>query len=240
MENKKYKVIVVEDILQAQKLIIKYLSSRPELELVDIAKDGKEALDKLKSNKYDLLLLDVNLPVMFGIDVLENLEELPYVIFITAHDEYAVKAFEFGAVDYLLKPIENDRFNQAIDRFLNVIKSSQNIQKDLKKKCLFFKEKRKQRIVPFDDIIYLSSSGKHTIIHCENEDFETSDIIKNIGTKLPSNIFSRIHKQYIVNIQYIKKFEHNMGWQYRIVLKDFDDTILPVGKKYVSHLKELF
>ncbi len=237
-QSKKYTVFIAEDMEYARKLLINYLSKWNELQLEGISENGKEALKQLSSKSYDLLLLDVELPVMSGLEVLEKLDKVPYIIFTTAYDSYSIKAFEVGAVDYLVKPISQERFDQAIERFLHRKKSNDLSYGLIKNTSLLFKEQRKQRIVSYDDILFLSSAGKQTIIHTEEKGFKASNIIKELEEKLPANIFTRIHKQYIVNLKYVEKLEHDTGWQYRVILKDPNETVLPVGKDYVSLLKE--
>ncbi len=121
-EIKTFSVIIAEDELPARKLLEKFVNSHPELTLAKTVTNGRDALKVLSEDSFDLLLLDINLPVMSGIEVLENLNRIPYVIFTTAYNEYAVQAFDIGAVDYLLKPIFQKRFNKAVDRFITIQK----------------------------------------------------------------------------------------------------------------------
>ncbi|MCP4138131.1 MAG: response regulator transcription factor [bacterium] len=237
-EKKIYSVFIAEDMRHARELLIDYLATREELKLEGTAKNGEEALEKLTSGNYDLLLLDINLPIMSGIEVLEKMDNIPYVIFTTAYDKYAIKAFDFGAVDYLLKPFPLERFNQAVDRFLEAKRESQEKQLSFKDFSLSFRENRIQCLVAFKDIIYLSSHGKRTVIHTEEKDFEASSILKDIEEKLAADDFVRIHKQYIVNTKHITRIQHDVGGQYVAVFNDSDESTLPVGRTYVSTLKE--
>jgi YesN/AraC family two-component response regulator len=129
MTNKRvFSVFIAEDEYPARKLLTDFIANRPELKLNGIAKNGKEALQMLASHSsseepvYDLLLFDIHLPIISGIEVLEKIEKIPYIIFITAYSQYALRAFEIGAIDFILKPFEFKRFNQAIDKFLVFIK----------------------------------------------------------------------------------------------------------------------
>lgn len=232
-----YSVLIVEDLKPARDFILKCISTRPELRPVDTAKNGQEALDKLNTENYDLLFLDINLPVMSGIEVLESLKVKPYVIFTTANDQYAIKAFDFGAVDYLLKPFSNDRFNQAVDRFLKSMKDNSANQPMPHEYSLSFTEKRKHFLVSYNDIIYLSSHKRYTIIHTEERDFEASKMIKEIEGDISGDIFIRIHKQFVVNLHYFLKLDTGSGGVYSITLKDSDETVLPVGRTYIKQLR---
>jgi YesN/AraC family two-component response regulator len=128
--HRKYRVLIVEDERWSLELMSEWVSMRDELELGAYGTNGLEALDIVRethssgSPGFDLILLDISMPGMSGLEFLEELGDIPFVIFTTAHEEYAVKAFEIGAVDYLMKPIEHGRFNKAIDRFLTIIENN--------------------------------------------------------------------------------------------------------------------
>ncbi|MCP4134045.1 MAG: response regulator transcription factor [bacterium] len=239
-DDKTYSVFIAEDMVTARKLLIDFVSANPNLILADTAEDGEEALKKLSANTYDLLLLDIHLPLLSGIEVLEQLEKKPYVIFTTAHDRYAIKAFELGAIDYLLKPFSKKRFNQSIDRFL--LHKNQNISYTVSPEevSLSFREEGKSYLLAYQEIIYLSSHGKHTIIHTEEKDFETPIILKDIEKKLPSETFFRLHKQFIVNVQHASHLQYNEGGKYMLFLNDHDDSFLPVGRMFAPQLKDKF
>jgi len=233
-----YKVLIVEDMLPAREQLIEYVDSRIECVVSDVARTGEQALEKLLNNTYDLLFLDIHLPDMTGIDMLQQVQKKPYVIFCTAYDTYAIKAFELGAIDYLLKPVHIDRFNQSIERFLQKIQSNEAQQNELYDTCLLFREKRQQCIVSYDDIIYISSNGKKTVIHTERRDFEVSELLKEVENRLPQEMFARIHKQFIVNLSYFEKIKHDSGGQYVGYINDSDDSRLPIGRSYVNELKK--
>ena len=231
-------VLIIEDEFQAQDKLIRYLSTREEFHEPEIAEDGEQGLSMLQLKHFDLLLLDINLPALSGIDILESLNKPVYVIFVTTYDKYAIKAFEFGAIDYLLKPFSLQRFNQAIDRFLE----KKNMQKEknpsFKEHSLCFKHKRIQHVLLFEDIIYVASTGRNCMIFTEQKEFEASSLLKEIEQKLPQNAFIRVHKQYIVNIDYIQTLRYDKGGQYELRLKDEEDTVLPVGKSYAQKIKQ--
>jgi len=229
--------VIAEDELPARELLIDYLLTRSELKLSGIAKNGKEALEMLSSNRFDLLFLDIHLPILSGIEVLDRLENMPYVIFTTAYDKYAIKAFDIGAVDYLIKPFSKERFDRAVDKFLQLMNDNKGEISSAKQLGLSFKEKGKYYLVAYDDIIYVSSHSKHTIIHTEDRDFEASIILKDVEKKLSENTFLRIHKQFIVNLQFVSHIEYYIGGQYLAFLKDKDESSLPIGRRYALNLK---
>ena len=134
-QKKAYRVLIVEDDKWSRELIAEWVSMREELHLVARAENGAQALDIIQTEKargadaIDLILLDIQMPGMTGLEFLERIEEPPFVIFTTAHEGYAARAFDVGAVDYLLKPITRERFDRAIDRFIKTVK--QNIPYDV-------------------------------------------------------------------------------------------------------------
>jgi DNA-binding LytR/AlgR family response regulator len=233
--EKTFHVLIAEDEMPARELLVDYLLTRPELKLTCIAKNGPEALDRLSHGTYDLVFMDVDLPRMTGIQILERLREMPYIIFTTAHDRYAIKAFEFGAVDYLLKPFTLERFNQSVDKFLQLQKSGPMPAGETGFSC---REQGKHYILPYEKIIYFTSHGKNTIIHTDEREYVSHVILKNIEGRLPNDMFIRIHKQHIINIAYISAIEYYIGGQYIAFLSNSDESALPVGKKYARFLKE--
>ncbi len=240
MQQKTYSVIIVEDELPARKLLSGYLTTFPELKITATARNGEQALKLLSENSYDLAFMDIDLPVITGIEVLENLTtELPYLIFTTGHDSYAVRAFELGGLDYLLKPYSAQRFKEAIVRFKKVQESKKKKQLTYINYCLAFKENYKQHLIAFEDIVYISSHSKHSVIHTKKKEFETAMLLKDIQSKLPENMFLRIHKQFIINFMYLSKLQHDSGGQYLAQLRNDDETSLPVGKKSIMDLKNI-
>jgi DNA-binding LytR/AlgR family response regulator len=233
-----YSVFIVEDEMPARELLVEYLLTRPELTLAGIAKNGRDAIAELSCNSYDLVFMDIHLPQMSGIEILERVAKLPYLIFTTAYGTYALKAFEFHAVDYLLKPFSMERFNQAIDKFLHLKRGADRKAGQSGETGFSFKDQGRHHILPFKDIVYFTSHGKHVVIHSIGRDYETSMMLKDIEHRLPHDLFIRIHKQYIVNIRYISMVEYYIGGQYLAFLKDDDESSLPVGKKYAPLLKE--
>ena len=230
-------VFIAEDRQSSLDLLIEFMLFREELKLEGVAKNGEEALKMLLKNKYDLIFLDINLPLLSGIEVLENLKNIPYVIFTTAFDRYAIRAFEVGAVDYLLKPFSMERFNQAVDRALILINEKNKQFKSLKSIGMSFKCDRKNFIVPYDDIVYISSSNRYSVINTIEEEFETPALLKEVSKKLPEG-FLRIHRQYIVNLKYVFKVEYIIAGQNEITLNDGNKTKLPVGRTYYDLLKK--
>ncbi len=234
-----YSVIIVEDEPHSITILEKYVENNEFLKLKAIAKDGKTALQKLQTNSYDLVLLDINLPQLSGIEIIDKLSHIPHIIFVTTYDTYAVKAFEIGAVDYLVKPVSPDRFNTAIERFLQQKNSNNNFDFDYKQYSLSFKSKRLQHLVTYKDIVYIAAHDRHSVIHTISKDFETSSLLKEIEAKLKPELFIRIHRKYIVNIHFLESIQYDSSGQYSALLKDEDDTILPIGRSSLHAVKNI-
>lgn len=230
-----YTVCIAEDEAPARELLIDYCCARDELKLAAVAKTGDEALSRLVSEQFDLAIMDIHLPRCSGIQVLERLKAIPHVIFTTAHERYAVRAFEIGAVDYLLKPFSMERFNLAVDKFLAGRRLAP-IRTEVDN-SFSFKMKGKHRILPVDDIYFITSHGKHSVVHTASGDYEIPEAMKCMEVRLPARSFVRIHKRHIVNVRYLEAVEYYGGGQYLAFLKDGDETSLPVGRNYAPILK---
>jgi DNA-binding LytR/AlgR family response regulator len=237
-----YSVLLVEDEYPARELLIQYLMSRPELQLKGMARDGAEAETAITEGEFDIVFLDIDLPVQSGIAVLEILSEAPrqpHVIFTTAFKEHALAAFDHQAIDYLLKPFTLERFHQAVDRALIFLKANVSEESALKRHGIFVSENDRHCFVPYEKILYLSSHGKQTVVHSLGVDYRTPRLLKQMESILPGRSFARIHKQFIVNVFQIDRLEYFMNGSYMLHLKD-DDESLPVSRTYAPSLKERF
>lgn len=225
--------IVVEDEAPSRELLVQYVIDEESLNLGGVARNGREALDKLKENRFDLCFLDINLPFINGLQVLEQLDYVPYIIFTTVYKEYAVEAFELGAVDYLLKPIGRDRFKKA------VAKARQRLQGFTEEKHgILISQKGQHLFVKYEDIVYLTANNKSTVIHTVEEDLEVNALIKDLHGKLPSSRFVRLHKKYVINLEFLDRLDTQENGKHLIVLKDEDETVLPTGSTFLKNLKE--
>ncbi|MBP7736305.1 MAG: response regulator transcription factor [Spirochaetes bacterium] len=240
MDSKKaIRVFIAEDEPYPRKLLLRYIEERSELKFEDFAETGDEALDKINAGAYDLLFIDINMPVLSGIEVVERLTRLPYVIFTTAYDQYAIKAFELGAIDYILKPFDRERFNKAVDRALSMIGKPSSGQRPMGALGLSCRDDRNHHIIPFDEIIYLESQAKHTVVHTTAKDLRIHSLLKDIAGRLPVKNFKRVHKQYIANFDYVSHVKYYSGGQYVIFLDDDEKTTIPMGRKYYEDLKDI-
>ncbi|MBN1652123.1 MAG: response regulator transcription factor [Bacteroidales bacterium] len=215
----KLKVFIVEDELPAQKLLEKWISDIPELSLGGIYSDGFSALKAIQSEKPDLIFLDIEMPKLTGLEMLELLDHSPRIIFTTAYHEYAVKAFELEAVDYLLKPFSFDRFKLAVEKVLSAGSNSKaNLEKAIPKlKNILENAQPLDRIVvkdgveifviPTTDILYLEAQDDYVKIHTKNHSYLKLSALQTYEDNLSKQQFVRVHRSYLVNVSAISKIE---------------------------------
>lgn len=236
------KVIIVDDEPLAQDVLETYIDKIPDLELVAKCSNAFEANENLKEHDIDLMFLDIQMPQLTGIDFLKTLTTPPLVIFTTAYPNYAIEGFELNALDYLLKPISVDRFMKAVNKAIEQIELQ---RKDLKNSAgkveeigpdyFFVKADKKLVKVKFDDIIYIEGLKDYVIIRMDDSRVITLQTMKSLEDKLPSDIFRRIHRSYIVNVDRINAVVGNMIE----VLEKGKPKHLPIGKNYREDLLAL-
>ena len=212
--------IVVDDEPLQQEILKDYIAEITGLKLITVFNDGKEVVEFLKSNKVDLIFLDINMPGINGVDLVKRLINPPAVIFTTAYPEYAVEGFNLDAVDYLLKPISYSRFSKAVEKFLrsSAIPASDN---DV---FLLVKSGKKEFRVKVEQILYIESMGDYVRLVTTTQAIIVHGTMLQFLELLPSNQFSRIHKSFIINLELIDYFEGNI-----ISLKG---KKLSIGKSY--------
>lgn len=198
------RAIAIDDEPKAIQVIQHHALKMRNLELVSVFHDSKEALVFLRQNPVDLIFMDINMPYLSGLELLEALQLKPNVIFTTAYTEFAVESYNYNAIDYLLKPFEFDRFQIAIGKAETRIAS-------LKQKETFFfiKDGFKTIKIEFDEILFVKGSGNYLDITTKEKTYSPRMTFVAIIKKLPSSLFIRIHQSYLVNIGNIDKIEHN-------------------------------
>jgi DNA-binding LytR/AlgR family response regulator len=221
---------VIDDEPWAFELIKKYVSKIPFLKLVQTLYDTEEANEFLKNNQVDLLFIDINIPS--GIDLLNSLIHKPITIFTTAYKKYALKGFEFGALDYLLKPLDFERFSKAAARAAELYKFMQ-YSKHVDDEYLFVRSGYKTIRIQLNEIEYIEGFVDYIKIHIVNENpVLTLMTLKSIIEKLPVEKFKRIHRSYIVAMAQIKELQNK-----KLLL--FSLKELPISGSYIDLSKEL-
>ncbi|WMX17507.1 MULTISPECIES: LytTR family DNA-binding domain-containing protein [unclassified Aureispira] len=222
-------VIIVDDEPLAQEVIETYISKFPALNLIAKCSNAVEAFDVLNSNNIDLMFLDIQMPQISGIDFLKTLPNPPQVIFTTAYSEYAMDGYELNVVDYLLKPISLDRFAKAVNKAVAKEQQIQENEPNLPTNTepadyIFVKADKKLIKIRFDQINYIEGLKDYVILHTPNGRVVTLQTMKSLEIKLPSDIFMRVHRSFIVNLANISVIEGNTV--------QIEKKIIPIGKNY--------
>jgi DNA-binding LytR/AlgR family response regulator len=220
--------IAVDDEPKALDVISIHASKAPEIDLLKTFTNPEHALVFLKDNFVDLIFLDINMPLISGLQFVERLQSKPYIIFTTAYSEYAVDSYDFEAVDYLLKPIEFDRFYKAISKVKKLIQLNHIHQDSLLSKFIFVKDGYRQIKVCIEDIQFVQSDGNYLHIVTNNEKVMVRMTFQNLLEKLPRKLFFRVHHSYLINFSHIQKIEDN-----HIFIRDLK---IPIGIKYKESL----
>jgi len=217
MSDTNMKVIIIDDEMLARSIVKEYLQNQPQLELVAECGDGFEGLKAIQQYEPDLIFLDVQMPKINGFEMLELIEKPPAVIFTTAFDEYAIKAFEAHAIDYLLKPFNQERFDKAIAKWMEQrTKPSESkteelletaSQSPMQNNRIVVKNGSKIKIIPVHDVYYLEAADDYVKIHTPEGYFLKNKTMNHFEQSLDANQFVRSHRSYIVNVQHITRID---------------------------------
>lgn len=216
--------IIIDDEPAAQQVLQQYIADVPGLLLTGTCSDALEAVDHLQEQPVDLLFLDINLPRLSGISFLKALPHHPAVILTTAYEEYALQGYELDVVDYLLKPFSFERFLRAVAKVL------QAPGRDAADTHLTVRADRKTYRLPCADILYIESTGDYVTIHTADQKITAYNTLKGLQEKLPSDLFLRIHKSYIISLAQLEYLEGNTV--------TVGGTHLPIGTTYQQTVKE--
>jgi two-component system LytT family response regulator len=213
---KRVRAFIVEDEPLARKRLVRLLEQRGDIEVAGVAADGDEALERISPADPDLLFLDIHLPGLGGFDVLDQIRggARPFVIFTTAYDEYALKAFEVHAIDYLLKPFDDVRLNAALDRALPLIRGSNPSARFIVKsggRILF---------LGADDIAWISAADNYVYLHVNGASHLVRTTLRALERTLEPGRFVRIHRSAIVNVASIDRIEPLAHGDAEVVLRD--------------------
>ena len=223
--------IIVDDNKMARMALKQLVSQVPSLELVSECNDAQEALDTLDNTQIDLLLLDIEMPGMTGLDLTKKLgNSRPLIIFTTAKKDYAVEAFELNVVDYLVKPIALPRFKQAIEKAQETIESNREEMKVEEQAFVFVKDNGVLKRIAIDDILFLEAMGDYVKVHTPQKFHVVHATLKSIEEKLPASKFLRVHRSYIVainKIDYIQEGTISIG-----------KTTIPVADTHKANLNK--
>ncbi|MCC5933574.1 MAG: LytTR family DNA-binding domain-containing protein [Candidatus Cyclonatronum sp.] len=214
--------LILDDEQVSRDILKKLISRVPQLKLAASCESALSAIDMMSEKAVDLIFLDVEMPEISGIEFLNTIKNKPLVIFVTSKEEYAVKAFEHEAVDYLVKPLDFPRFLKAVNKARDIFESRQTVQEGMNN--LFVKKDNQLVKIRFSDILYIEAAADYMIIYTEQDRFIVHITMKALNDRLPSNQFIRVHRTYTVRFDKIEAVEDNT-----IVIRK---KAIPVGGSY--------
>ena len=245
---KKIRALIIEDEAPARELIKFMIKDHPEIEVVGECGDGFCGAREIKEKHPDLIFLDIQMPKLTGFELLEVIDEKPEVIFTTAFDQYAIRAFELNAVDYLLKPYSKERFDDALAKaFSRIGKESEehdNIEKLVKTVSeaegyltrIVFRKGAGIKIIPLNSVSYLAAEDDYVMIYYAEGKALKPKTMKYYEEHLPPSLFIRVHRSYMVNVEHISKLEPYSKDNYVAVLKSGEK--IPVSRSGYKMLRE--
>ena len=233
--------VIVEDSRLARNELKELIKEYPNINLVGEAENVDDGVILIEKIKPDLLFLDINIPEKDGFQLLEELDEVPIVIFTTAFDEYAIKSFEYNALDYLMKPINSSRFDIAIEKIKSRIDSNINNQKCDKKlnsnSQIFIKDGEQCWLVKIADIYLFEIVGNYTRVYFNHNKPLLYKSLNQIEEKLPSTSFFRVNRQQIINTSHI---ENVTPWfSGKLKLKLTNNKTVEISRRQSQSFKEL-
>ena len=214
------RALIIDDEALARERIRTLLAGTPGIEILAECSGGREAVEKILADRPDLVFLDVQMPDLDGFEVLEAVasEWLPQVIFVTAYDEYAIKAFDVHAIDYLLKPIEPERFRKALARVTKRDLLAMLDERPIDR--LVIRTRSKVSFLKPSEIDWIEADGKHALLHAGREMHVVRHTLTRLEQRLAPHGFVRVHRSAIVNVDRIKELEPWFHGEYVVILKD--------------------
>jgi len=233
--------LIIDDESLARFTLRNKLADFPEIEIIGEAASLKEAEEKIKVLNPGLLLLDIQLPDGSGFDLFNQIEYTGRVIFVTAYDEYALRAFEINAIDYLLKPVSAKRLKSAIEKLGESLDASRTrIIKFNYNDRLMVEHKKSVNFVKISQITHITASGEYSYIHTnDGREYITSKPLNEWEIKLPDENFCRIHRSTILNFDFIVKIDHNITGNAEVILQGSPES-LKISRNYYKKLKNRY
>ena len=242
------KAVIIDDEPLARSIVIEYLAAHPHIEVKAECNDGFEGVKAILQHKPDVVFLDIQMPKINGFEMLELVENLPAIVFTTAFDEYALKAFEAHAVDYLLKPFGQDRFNKAIEKLgvqaglqqqkkatEELIQSAPQVPSQSER--IVVKTGGKIRIIPVQQIHYLEAADDYVKIHTTEGVYLKNKTMGSYEQSLPTDSFARTHRSYLVNVHEITRIVPYEKDSHLAILKN--GVKVPVSRAGYAKLKDI-
>jgi two-component system, LytTR family, response regulator len=220
----KYRCLIVDDEKPAHEVIKSHISKLPQLQYESSVYNGKEALDILLTNQFDIVFLDIEMPIINGIELLQSIQPKPAIIMVTAYTHFAFDAYQHEAVDYLQKPISFIRFHKAIEKAVAYCQQKKKLETTITH--LKIKVDGEIMQIPLAEIMYCNSMGNYVkIITTTTKPLIVYDALSNIYDNVDKNVFVQIHRSFIVNKKYIKQSNLES-------VELLNGEVLPIGRKY--------
>jgi two-component system LytT family response regulator len=241
------KIVIIDDEPLARSIVIEYLQAHPDLQLVAECNDGFEGVKAIMQHKPDLIFLDIQMPKINGFEMLEILDEKPSVIFTTAFDEFAIKAFEANAVDYLLKPFDKNRFENALKKWKE--KNNQETEKNVsglienpnkqpdEKNRIVVRNGGEIEIVPVADLIYIEAYDDYVKLFTKDSYYLKKKTMNYYEQTLDNTVFFRTHRSFIINLQQLSRIEPLEKNSFVAIMKN--SKKVPLSRSGYSRIKEI-
>ena len=238
--------IIIDDEPLARSIVKEYLLEHSQIEVMQECNDGFEGVKAIMQQRPHLIFLDIQMPKINGFEMLELLDERPSVIFTTAFDEYAIKAFEAHAVDYLLKPFTKERFDKALEKFFSQAPVQKKNTDELLQSATYFpiqservvvKTAGKIKIIPIPDILFMEAADDYVKIHTKEGAFLKNKTLSFFENTLPQEQFVRTHRSYILNVQEITRIDPYEKENHLAILRS--GARIPVSKNGYGKLKNV-
>lgn len=245
---KEFKTIIIDDERLAREELKAILSDYTEVNIIDEAQNGDEGIEKIRELQPDLVFLDVSMPGMTGFEMLKKLDEIPHVIFVTAYDEFALKAFEVNALDYLLKPVDPERLSEAIEKLRareeQEFESSNQLKSTRKERLLsindrvFIKDGEKCFFVQLSEVRMLESDGNYVKVYFEKNRPLILRSLNSFEDRLDPEYFFRANRKFIINMEWIERVENWFNGGLQVELKTGDK--IEISRRQAIRFKEMF
>ncbi len=250
--NIQIRTLVVDDEPLARQRVVSLLKNHPEVQLIGECRNGEEAVEQINSKKPDLIFLDIEMPGLDGFGVVSNidLKYKPFIIFATAYNQYALKAFNIHAIDYLLKPFDDERFDEALEiaksqiklkhtsdfneRLLTLVNEF-NSQKDQYIRQFKVKLRGREKYISVEDLLYIEAEGNYLKLHHKEGRDLFRSTMSGIEKELNPNRFLRIHRSYFINTLFVKNIRYISNNEYKVLLKN--DIEIISGRSYKEAIK---
>ncbi len=240
------RTVVIEDEVPSRERLKSLLVEISEIELIGEAENGSDGVRLIDTLRPDLAFLDIQLPEFTSFEILNRIRHQPAVIFITAYDAYAIRAFEANAVDYLLKPTSKERLLQAVERVRQRTLPQQDIHVILQSILRSRQFRRRFTVkvgseilfVATEDIYWFHADDKYVFLHTAGDEFFLEETLKNLETSLDPEVFLRIHKSVIVHMGKIRRVKRTFLGQYQVQMNDAQRTVFEIGRTYLPKVKE--